>query len=145
MITDKEAAVGRFSVEVDLANDADLVRVNDGRIAPQQVRRMRLRGAVDSVATRLVIPESVAKQLGLEATGTVKVRYADGRTADRLIVERLRLEYGGRASVFNAVVEPGRDSVLVGAIVLEDLDFLVDCTGQRLVPRDPTQIVSEVE
>jgi hypothetical protein len=25
------------------------------------------------------------------------------------------------------------------------LDFLIDCIGQRLVPRDPKQIVSEVE
>ena len=41
----------------------------------------------------------------------------------------------GRESVFNAIVEPDRESVLIGAIVLEDLDFLVDCVGQRLVPR----------
>ena len=42
-------------------------------------------------------------------------------------------------------VEPGRESALIGAIVLEDLDFLVDCAGQRLVPRDPKHIISEVE
>jgi hypothetical protein len=42
-------------------------------------------------------------------------------------------------------VEPGRESALIGMIVLEDLDFLVDCAGQRLVPRDPNQIISEVE
>jgi hypothetical protein len=55
------------------------------------------------------------------------------------------LAFGGRDSVFNAIVEPARESALIGAIVLEDLDFLVDCTGQRLVPRDPKQIVSEAE
>jgi hypothetical protein len=29
--------------------------------------------------------------------------------------------------------------------VLEGLDFVVDCTAGRLVPRDPEQIVSEIE
>jgi hypothetical protein len=75
----------------------------------------------------------------------MKVRYVDGRTAGRSISQRIRLAYGGRASVFNAIVEPGREAVLIGAIVLEDLDFLVDCIGQKLVPRDPDQIISEVE
>ena len=145
MTTMKEPAMGRFAVEVELVNDEDLVRAKAKLISPQQVRQMRLRGVVDSGATRLVIPESVATQLGLETSGTVKVRYADGRSAERPIVERVRLAYGGRSSIFNAIVEPGRDSALIGAIVLEDLDFMVDCIGQRLVPRDPKQIVSEVE
>ena len=109
------------------------------------VRHIRIRGVVDSEAARLVIPESVAKQLGLEVSSTAKVRYADGHTAERSIVKGVHLAYGGREGVFSAVVEPSRDSALVGAIVLEDLDFLVDCVGKRLVPRDPKQIVSEIE
>lgn len=137
--------MGRFSVEVDLANFRDIGRAEDGLIQPPQVRRMRVRGVVDSGATRLVIPESVAQQLGLEISGTLKVRYADGRIAERPIARYIHLSYGGRDSVFNAVVEPGRESALIGAIVLEDLDFVVDCTAQRLVPRDPNKILSEVE
>ena len=141
----KEPSMGRFSVEVELANFRDIGRAEDGLISPQQVRRTRVRGVVDSGATRLVIPESIAKQLGLEIFGTLKVRYADGRIAERPIARYIHLSYGGRDSVFNAVVEPGRDSALIGAIVLEDLDFVVDCTGQQLVPRDPNKIMSEVE
>lgn len=137
--------MGRFSVDVDLANDGDLVRAESGLISPDQVRRERIRGVVDSGATRLVIPESVARRLGLTFTGTAQVRYADGHAADRRIAERVRLAYAGRESVFNAIVEPGRESVLIGAIVMEDLDLLIDCTGQRLIPRDPNQIISEIE
>lgn len=141
----REPGMGRFSVEVEMANDKDLVRAEAGLISPDQVRRARVRGVVDSGATRLVIPESLARQLGLETSGNIQVRYADGRTADRQIAQRIHLTYGGRDSVFNAIVEPGRESALIGAIVLEDLDFLVDCGGQRLVPRDPKQIISEAE
>jgi predicted aspartyl protease len=141
----KEQNMGRFSVEVELANDEDLVRAKAGQIARDQVRRVRISGVVNSGATRLEIPESAAKQLGLEISGTVKVRYADGRTGERPVARRISLSYGGRESIFNAVVEPERESALIGAIVLEDLDFLVDCTAGRLVPRDPKQIVSEAE
>jgi predicted aspartyl protease len=137
--------MGRFSIEVELANQEDVIRANIGNIPADQVRKVSIRGVVDSGATRLVIPESVAKQLGVELSGRAKVRYADGRTADRSIARLVRLAYGGRDSVFNAIVEPDRESALIGAIVLEDLDFLVDCSGQRLVPRDPKQIVSEIE
>jgi predicted aspartyl protease len=145
MTATKEPTMGRFSVEVDLANNEDLYGAKAGVITPQQVRRARVRGVVDSGATRLVIPEKLAQQLGLEISGSAKVRYADGRFVERPIAQGIHLAYGGRESVFNAIVEPDRDSVLIGAIVLEDLDFLVDCTAQRLVPRDPKQIVSEAE
>lgn len=141
----KEPMMGRFAVEVELANNEDLIRAKAGDIAPQLVRRTRVRGIVDSGATRPVISETLARLLGLELSGTVKVRYADGRSAERFIARNVHLSYGDRESVFNAIVEPGRDSILIGAIVLEDLDFLVDCINQRLVPRDPKQIVSEVE
>ncbi|HXE53164.1 MAG TPA: retroviral-like aspartic protease family protein [Tepidisphaeraceae bacterium] len=104
-----------------------------------------MRGVVDTGAARLVIPENVARQLGLKMSETVKVRYADGRVAERPIARYIHLSYGGRSSVFDAVVEPGRESALIGAIVLEVLDFVVDCTTQRLMPRDPEKIISEVE
>jgi predicted aspartyl protease len=137
--------MGRFSVEVELANNEDLVSAKVGHIRPEQVRRTRVRGVVDSGATRLVISSQIAQQLGLEISGSVKVRYADGRTAERPMARQIHLAYGGRESVFNAIVEPGRESALIGAIVLEDLDFVIDCTTQQLTPRDPKQIVSEVE
>jgi predicted aspartyl protease len=145
MIVTKEPTMGRFSVEVELANHEDMFRAKAGLITPDQIRRVRVRGVVDSGATRLVIPATIAQQLGLETTGSAKVRYADGHTGERSIVKDINLAYGGRESVFSAIVEPDRESILVGAIVLEELDFLVDCIGQRLVPRDPNQIISEAE
>lgn len=145
MIATKAPSVGRFSVDVVLTNQDDLVRAKDGRISAGQVRRVTIRALVDSGATRLVIPASVADQLGLEISGTVKVRYADGRTAERTIARGIQLAYAGRDGTFNAIVEPGRDSAIIGAIVMEDLDLIVDCITQRLVPRDPKQIIAEIE
>jgi hypothetical protein len=74
----------------------------------------------------------------------VKVRYADGRRALRTEVGAVHLSLQGRDDVFSAIVEPKRDTALIGAIVLEALDFLVDCGKQRLVPRDPDYILAEI-
>src|SRR5688500_7402937 len=57
--------VGRFSVEIEVANYADLIRADDGTLRPDQVRRRTIRAIVDSGATKLVLPESLVKELGL--------------------------------------------------------------------------------
>ncbi len=138
-------SVGRFSIEFEVANNDDLAAARRGTLEPEHVRRLTISGVVDSGATRLVLPLTVVKQLGLATSEKVKVRYADGRTGTRNAVEGVYVEILGRHGVFTAVVEPKRTAALVGAIVLEDLDFLVDCTTLRLVPRDPDFIVSEIE
>jgi predicted aspartyl protease len=146
MITAKEDnGVGRFSVEFDIANRTDMMDASRGLLAPEKVRRLTVSGIVDSGATRLMLPEAIVTQLGLPGAGEVKVRYADGRETTRNIVTDAYLELLGRSSVFSAVVEPNRRTALIGAFVLEELDFLVDCTQQRLVPRDPRYIISEIE
>ncbi|MBI4605120.1 MAG: hypothetical protein HY721_24415, partial [Planctomycetes bacterium] len=45
----------------------------------------------------------------------------------------------------SAVVEPNRPDALIGAIVLEELDLLPDMARQTLVPRDPHQVITEIE
>jgi predicted aspartyl protease len=109
------------------------------------VRRQTVRGVVDSGAAKLVLPEAVVKQLGLPRMDKIKVRYADGRIAQRWEAEGAYLELLGRHGTFTAIVEPKRTTALVGAIVLEDLDLLVDCIAQRVVPRDPRGAIYEIE
>jgi clan AA aspartic protease (TIGR02281 family) len=138
--------MGRITVEFEIANNEDLVRARDGRLDKEKVRRVKIQGLVDSGATRLVLPEAVAKKLGLPVKKKkIKVRYADGRKGMRAEVDEVRLYLLDRDGVFSAVVEPKRETALIGAIVLEDLDLLVDCAHLRLVPRDPDFVVSEIE
>lgn len=137
--------VGRFSIEFEVANYVELVAAQQGTLGPERVRRLTISGVVDSGAVRLVLPRTVVKQLGLPTTGQVKVRYADDRTGMRDTVEGVYVQIQGRQGTFTAIVEPRRRTALIGAIVREDLDFLVDATNQRLVPRDPNFVVSEIE
>lgn len=137
--------VGRFHATIELANYGDLELARRGDLASKEVRRTTVRGVVDSGASELVLPEAVAKHLGIHSEGKVKVRYADNREAVRDMVVGVHVRLQGRDGVFNAIVEPKRKTVLIGAFVLEHFDFLVDPKNERLVPRDPRYIISEIE
>jgi len=137
--------VGRFGVELEIANNDELGAARLGLLPADRVRRETIRGVVDSGATKLVLPEEVVKRLGLPPGDSVKVRYADGRHAKRAGAEGVYVQLLGRHGTFSAIVEPKRKTVLVGAIVLEDLDLLVDCGAQRLVPRDPGGATFDIE
>jgi predicted aspartyl protease len=113
-------------------------------LGPERVRRFQLRGVVDTGSTHLILPADVAERLGLPKVGEVTVRYAHDQSTTTSMVADAYVELQGRAGAFRAVLEPNRTTALIGAIVLEDLDFLVDCTNQRLVPRDPQRIIAEI-
>ena len=102
-------------------------------------------GVVDSGAAMLVLPQSVAKRLGLPLGKKVQVRYADGRKAERREAKGVFVKMLDRDTTLPAVIEPRRDTARIGAIVLGALDLLVDCTAQRVVPRDPHGAVFEIE
>ena len=135
---------GRFSVEIEVANYGDLALMNRGLLPPDQVRKESLQAVVDSGATKLVLPQAVVKRLGLPMGDKILVRYADGRRVRREGAEGVYVQLLGRHGIFTAIVEPKRTTALVGAIVLEDLDLLVDCSAQRVVPRDPRGAIYEI-
>ena len=145
MIMKGKDPVGRFSVEFTLSNYADVLQAELGQLSPEKVRSVRLNGVVDTGATRLVLPAKISQDLGLQKRGETSVRYADNRREKRLLVRNALVEMLGREGNFSAILEPDRKDALIGAIVLEELDLIVDCSGQKLVPRDPNEIISEIE
>ena len=138
-------AMGRVCVEILVSNNRDLALLEAGHLLPHQVRRFQLPAVVDTAAALLVLPADVADRLGLPKAGHAVVRYADRRPGTRRVVEEARVELLGRQGTFRALVEPDRTTALIGAIVLEDLDLLVDCQQQRLIPRDPSGPIYEIE
>lgn len=137
--------VERVTSDIVLANNEDVALAARGALAPDNVRRVRAKGIVDTGANHVVLPKTIADQLGLPIHGTATVRYADNRTVTRTIVKQLSLETAGREGTFRAVVEPDRDTVLIGVLVLEDLDLIVDPGRETLVPRDPEHFTSVIE
>lgn len=137
--------MGRVLVMFELMNYSDLKMVERGHLTPDQVRRASLQGVVDSGASRLVLPKGVVDLLGLPVAGQATVHHGDRSSQKRDMVNDAFVQLLGRGSVFNAIVEPNRTDALLGAIVMGDLDLIIDCGKNELVPRDPTTITSEIE
>jgi predicted aspartyl protease len=137
--------MGRVVVPFVVSNYRDVLLAEEGHLDPDQVRSVELDAVVDTAANYLVLPSHTVALLGLPETGKVSVRYADRRSGRRRFVDQAQVELLGRKGIFPAIVEPNRGTALIGAIVLETLDLLVDCSQQRLVPRDPKGIIAEIE
>ena len=145
MNTNGVTNVGRVIVDVEVANFGDIELMHRGMLRADQVRRLIIQGIVDSGAAMLVLPQSVVKKLGLRLSGEITVTYFDGRRAQRSEARGAMVKLLGREDTFSAMVEPKRKTALIGAIVLEALDLLIDCKQTKLIPRDPRGPIYEIE
>src|SRR6188768_419576 len=118
--------------EVKLWNFTDLEDVRRGLLAPEAVRTTSVQGLVDTGAVTLVIPEDVARALGLSIIQVRTVTLADGSKRDMPIMGGLRIEILGRQMLCDAYVTPAGSTPLIGQIPLEMLDLIVD-PGSREV------------
>ncbi len=124
----------RFSVDIEIANLYDINDAEQGSIDWSSVRRVRTHGIVGTRASRLVISDWIADQLGLDLSKTTLVRYADGRRIERRLADHLCLSFGERRSYCPAVVEPHAESVLIGNLALWDLGVEIDAVNRQLIP-----------
>ena len=131
----------RVSVTFELSNYRDVLLVRHGLLAPDRIRRVTVEGVVNAKAMHMVLPKSVVDQLGLPVSKLPALHM--GRKCD--MVNDAFVQLLGRSGVHNAIVDPNRTQALLGAIVMADLDLIVDCGKNELVPRDPNGIISEVE
>ena len=115
-----------------------------GQLREEKIRKALVHGIVDTGASHLVLPGAVAAALGLPERMRAPVQYADNRTAIRVFVEEVEVRLLGRSSVFEAIVEPDCPEPLVGAMVLEQLDLVVNCKTQQLEPRDPRGVLAYI-
>lgn len=91
-----------------------------------KAKAIEVRPKVDSGATLLVLPGEVAKKLKLSFIRKQTVKYANEETAVRDIVGMVEVEVCGRKGWFEAIVEPDKRYVLLGAVVMESLDLIVE-------------------
>jgi clan AA aspartic protease len=118
--------MGRVMTRIKLTNPFDRESARRGLSAPDAVRSVEIDALVDTGATTLVLPADVCRRLDLPEAGRRKVRYADGRVAERPWVAGVWIEILGREMTSDAVVEAAGTTALIGQIPLEGLDLLVN-------------------
>jgi predicted aspartyl protease len=135
--------MGEIREKVRLTNMADALGASGSRRGRKKVRSIQVECVVDTGAVMSVIPVHLVQKLGI-AIRTQRMAYADGRTESVGVTNPILFEMLGRDTVEEALVLG--DEVLIGQTVLEKLDLLADCTGQRVTshPDRPNQPVAVV-
>jgi len=125
--------MGRVLTEATIENLRDLWAADQGLIPPDQVRRVTVTDALaDTGATMLSLPTRLIRQLGLTKTGRRRVNSSLGM-GEADVYDAVRLTIQGRDCPLDVMEVPDSVPVLIGQIVLERLDFVVDPQGRRLI------------
>jgi clan AA aspartic protease len=139
--------MGEIREKVRLTNMADTLapeRTRRGKKTRRKVRSIEIDAVIDTGAVMSVIPVQVVQRLGLTIRAQRVAKYADGRTESVGVTNPILFEVQGRDTAEEALVLG--DEVLLGQTVLEKLDLLADCAGQKLMPHPdrPNQPVAVV-
>ena len=128
--------MGQVHVQVTLTNYREAVLARLGQFDASQVHRYETEALIDTGAVRSTIPAAVADRLGLFRISRTDAKCADGRVEEVEVTEAITVEIVGREMVTTAMILG--EQILLGVIVLEELDLMVDCYRQRLVPYQGT-------
>jgi clan AA aspartic protease len=124
--------MGQVHVHVVLTNHREAVMARLGQLAASQVHRYETEALINTGAVRSTIPAAVAERLGLFRLRKTEAKYADGRVEEVDMTEAVTVEILGRKTEMNPMILG--EQILLGVIVLEGLDLMVDCNRNRLVP-----------
>ncbi len=107
---------------------------------------VKLNAKVDTGATLLVIPGDVSEEFQFPIIRKQIVKYANEETAEKDVVWGVEVEICDRKGIFEAVVEPNKRYALVGAIVMETLDLIIEPRSLRVYPNPRSELpMAEIE
>jgi clan AA aspartic protease len=125
--------MGRVLVTVKAEHMGDVLNAAQGLSDPKQIRSIEVQDAlVDTGATMLSLPKRYIAQLGLLPLRTRRARTAAG-SVEVQIFSTVRVTVQGRDCPSDVLEVPDDCPVLVGQLILEALDFVVDPVNQRVI------------
>ena len=139
--------MGLVHAEIELLNGDDLTLSRHGYLPEDKIRRIVSKVLVDTGALDLVINEEVQQQLDLPVLHQRTIWLADETQRQVDMVGPVEVRFENRSTIVKAIVLPGAEDVLLGAIPLEGLDVFIDPVGERLVvnPKSPGIATSQVK
>ena len=82
----------------------------------------------------VVLPKDIVDTLGLKKVREVKVRYANNEVETRPIYGVVTIELKGRSANLDVLVEEKGSQALIGQVLLELLDLIVEPKTRKLIP-----------
>jgi clan AA aspartic protease len=125
--------MGLIYAEIELINGEDLVLARRNFIGEDEIKSMRVNMLVDTGSVYMCINENIQEQLQLPVLEQRKGQLANGHIVEYDVVGPLEVKFKNRRCTVNAMVLPGDNEPLLGAIPLEDMDVLVNPYRQELI------------
>lgn len=125
--------MGLTYADIELINADDLASVRRNIMDKDEVKRMHVNMLVDSGAYMMAINENIQEQLQLPLLEKRKAQMADGSINEYEVVGPIEVKFKNRRTVCNAMVLPGDNEPLLGAIPMEDMDVLIHSLRQELI------------
>ena len=125
--------MGLVYADITLINGEDLVLAKNHIIGEEEVKQMNVSMLVDNGAYMLAINESIQEQLKLPVVEKRKAQMANGSIEEYDVVGPVEVRFKNRQSTCRAMVLPGDNEPLLGAIPMEDMDVLIHPLRQELM------------
>jgi len=132
----QEVRMGQVHVQVTLTNYREALLARLGQLDASQVHHYETEALIDTGAVRSAIPAAIADRLGLMRLRRTEAKYANGHVEEVDMTEVFTVAMLGRETEISAMVLG--EQILLGVTVLEDLDLMVDCNRNRLLPYQGT-------
>jgi predicted aspartyl protease len=137
--------MGEVRTKVLLENGADRALADAGHLDSTRVRRIELDALVDTGAVMILLPQDVVESLGLPLDGKLIVTLANDERIELTRARLLSLAIGDRQMDTDCLVGPPRCEPLVGQLVLERLDLIIDPVRRRISPRPESPFLPSVK
>ena len=128
--------MGQVHVQVTLTNYRETLLARLVQLDASQLHRYETEALIDTGAVRSAIPATVADRLGLMRLRRTEAKYTNDHVEEVDMTEVFTVAMLGRETEISAMVLG--EQILLGVTLLEDLDLMVDCNRNRLVPYQGT-------
>ncbi len=125
--------MGRTVERVTVRSFEDFLEVAKGRLEEGKIRAVEIDALVDAGATYLCLPPKLIQDLGLTYLQSRRVKTANG-DVERRVFMGAKITIQGRTEQMSVMENDDGTPPLVGDLVLEALDLIVDPRSQKLMP-----------
>ena len=125
--------MGLIHANIELINGEDLILAKRYVIGEEEVKRMNVDMLVDTGSVYMCINENIQEQLKLPVVERRKGQLANGSIVEYDVVGPIEVKFKNRRCSVDAMVFPGENEPLLGAIPMEDMDVLIHPYKQEMV------------
>jgi clan AA aspartic protease len=125
--------MGLIYANIELINGEDIVLARHHHIGIDEIKRLNVNMLVDIGSEYMCINETIQQQLDLPVLEKRRGVLANGSVVEYDVVGPIEVRFENRRCSVDAMVIPGNNEPLLGAIPMEDMDVLIHPHKRQLM------------